>query len=142
MGNQRIFLTEEDELVIITDNGKQTKDKTEVGLHGTFEVSAKDVARLFGLINKKTLLYCSSLKIDAPYSLYPQCRELLCIIDAKENGVLQKISDKLSAKEKDLARLNMIHEGLIRENNDLKNKVKEYNKNRHWWERELKIEED
>lgn len=134
MNKQRIYLTDEDKLIIVTDNGKQEKDGITTEIKGEFIVDETTAVRLFGLINNQALLYKSVIGYEK-VSLYmpPTCCNI--IVDKKDNV------DLISQLKKEIDEQNTSYRREIRNYNQeldfLKEQIKQFNESRRWWERKL-----
>ena len=130
MSGQRIYLDEDNKLVIITDNGKTNADgtiTTTIDVDKKFVVSGEDVIKLFGLVNKTDCIfpYIKAVRVS---SYWFQTRTS-CMIITKDDAV----KDALEGNAK-------IIESYEKKIEDLKQIISRYNYTRHWWERKIKID--
>ena len=136
MNKQRIYLTDEDKLIIVTDNGRQDKDGITTEIKGEFIVDETTAVRLFGLINNQALLYKSIIACEkAALHMPPTCYNI--IVDKKDNV------DLISQLKKEIDEQNTRYRREIRNYNQeldfLKEQIKQFNESRRWWERKLVI---
>lgn len=136
MNKQRIYLTDEDKLIIVTDNGRQEKDGITTEIKGEFIVNETTAVRLFGLINNQALLYKSITAYEkAALYMPPTCYNI--IVDKKDNV------DLISQLKKEIDEQNTSYRREIRNYNQeldfLKEQIKQFNESRRWWERKLVI---
>ena len=136
MNKQRIYLTDEDKLIIVTDNGRQEKDGITTEIKGEFIVDDTTAVRLFGLINNQALLYKSITDYEkAALYMPPTCYNI--IVDKKDNV------DLISQLKKEIDEQNTSYRREIRNYNQeldfLKEQIKQFNESRRWWERKLVI---
>lgn len=138
MSEQRIYLDEDNKLVIETNNGVIKSDgETSTKISGIFTISDEDVSKLMVLLNdcsiKGGCFNLSETSGFVPVGSY--------VIMGKEerikevNDTLRKLKELKEKKQEEVK---------FRIKNGTDNKVKElinaYNNTRHWWERKIKID--
>lgn len=125
---QRIYLDENNKLVVETDNATiDGFNKTITNLNGNFTIDANDVAKLLSMINEKNMF--------SHYALYSSQTKWY-VGDANDLTHQLECEIKLrKEREKECRGLDQI----IRK---LKRKINDFNETRHWWERKIKIDEE
>ena len=104
----------EGKLVIHTDNGVFSEGVTHTEMaNRTFAISGEDLMKIYSMLND---------------------REVTCLYNCRENGYMSVVSNYMFiGKDVEKKRLMDMYIKLLYE-------VEEINKNRHWWERKIKIE--
>lgn len=136
MAKQRIYLDEDNKLVVETDNGVIKSDgATTSEIRGDFKISNKDVSKLLVLLND-CLVKGGELNLAEMSGLWPV---VSYVVMGKEefieeiNNTLRKLEEFNDKKQTEVE---------FRIKNDTDNKVKElinaYNNTRRWWERKIK----
>ena len=123
MKEQRIFLDENDKLVVETDNGRQDAGGASVKIDGDFTVSAEDVVKLLGIVN------------DVYYS-YPAIKKY----DISKNPFFREYDVYFTLMTNDFCLQRSIErcESLSQEIRELKDKIEELKRSLPWWRRILK----
>lgn len=130
---QRIYINEDDKLVIETDNGQLVGNETSTKIEGVFEVDGLDVMKIKHLIDGSEFKTCVISTRDE--NGYYSSKYFGYIVDKKEGDVFKKelntkINELIEEKRK-----------LSKEFNDkltsIFNKIKEHNS--HWYNRKIKI---
>jgi hypothetical protein len=117
---QRIYLDEDNKLVVKTDNAIiDGYNKTITSLNGKFTIDANDVAKLLSMINE-TNMYCYK-------SIF--CSEVRWFIGDEDEHTQHLDSETKLRKE------------IEKKYNKLIEKIDTFNETRHWWERKIKIDE-
>ena len=138
MSEQRIYLDEDNKLVVETDNGVIKSDGAITSeIRGDFKISNKDVSKLLALLNdclvKGGDLNLVEMLGFVPVASYVVMGKEECIEEI--NNTLRKLKEVNDKKQEEVE---------FRIKNDTDNKVKElinaYNNTRHWWERKIKID--
>ena len=149
MEEQRIFLDEDNKLVVKSNNGILHADGTaNIDIKGEFLIDAKEVAKLFGIVNDKEIAYV--YKDDLITNWYYRSRAFsLCILSKSDvNSILdeaKKDVEEYKAENNKLIKQNHALVKALIENrvsfcdcdNDTLDAIKEFNKNRRWCEREI-----
>lgn len=132
---QTVTITEDLKVIVTANNGVLKGGKESVRISGEFVMNAKSVSLLIAALEGK------NIKMMA--SGYPLFDGLIL----GEEGA-KEIANKIEEREKrcdelESKWLKAEHEACEarRERDLLKEKINEFNKTRHWWERKLKIEE-
>lgn len=137
MSEQRIYLDEDNKLVVITDNGKTNADgtiTTKIDIDKEFVVSGADVIKMFGLINKTDCVFPYIKDVRVGFGWYQT--QTSCMIITKDGVVkdaLESNAKKIESYEKEI-------EDLKNENKELFQALEKYKDTRHWWERKIKID--
>lgn len=123
MEEQRIFLDENDNLVVEANNGRQDANGASIKIEGEFTVDAEDVVKLLGIVN------------DVYYS-YPAIKKY----DISNNPFFTdyKISYTLMTNDFCLQRSIERCESLSQEVRELKDKIEELKRSLPWWRRIFK----
>lgn len=123
MEGQRIYLDENENLVVETNNGRQDASGASIKIEGDFTVSAEDVVKLLGIVN------------DTYYS-YPAIKKY----NISNNPFFTdyKISYTLMTNDFCLQRSLERNESLCQEIRELKDKIEEFKRSLPWWRRILK----
>lgn len=125
---QRIYFDENNKLVVETNNATiDGYNKTITNLNGKFTIDADEVAKLLSMINEKNMFNC--------YTLYDSQTKWF-IGDANDLTHQLECEIKLRKKREEECR------GLDQIIWELKGKINDFNKTRHWWERKFKIYEE
>lgn len=153
MAEQRIYLDNDNKLVIETDNGCTHADGTvtsNIDANKEFKVSGEDVLKLFGLVNKTECIFPYIKDVKVGYGWWS--RQCTCTIITKDGAVkeaLKGVDEKYESYEKQIKDLESQNYDLKKalENSKVDTKIDEvkqiirkYNDSRHWWERKIKID--
>ena len=123
MKEQRIFLDENDNLVVETDNGRQDASGASVKIEGDFTVSAEDVVKLLGMVNDMYYSYPAIKKYD-----------ITNIPFLREYEVFHTLMTNDFCLQRSIERC----ESLSQEVRELKDKIEELKRALPWWRRIFK----
>ena len=123
MEEQRIFLDENDNLVVETNNGRQDASGASIKIEGDFTVGAEDVVKLLGMVNDVYYSYPSIKKYDI--SNNPWFKEYEVFHTLMTNDFcLQKCVERC--------------ESLRQEVEELKDRIEVLKRSIPWWRRIFK----
>jgi ATP-dependent exoDNAse (exonuclease V) alpha subunit len=124
---QRIYLDENNKLVVNTNKGVVKERESYAIIQGKFTIGANDVAKLLSMINEKNM-----------FAFYPMYGENTKWYIGNANDLTHQLECEVQLrKEKE-------EESLIlnRKNTRLIRKIDDFNETRHCWERKFKIGEE
>lgn len=148
---QRIFLDEDNKLVIESNNGIQRDNGTTIKIKGDFIVKDSDVVKLFSIINKKDCIYSRVIECSDHNISYHHLKSELYVFDnniadliTEYNRMIDKINDEncrniVEINKKHNRELDKYKEESI-ELYRLKSAIKRFNNSRKWYERKLNID--
>jgi tRNA uridine 5-carbamoylmethylation protein Kti12 len=123
MEGQRIYLDENENLVVETNNGRQDASGASIKIEGDFTVSAEDVVKLLGIVNDTYYSYPVIKKFDISNNPF-----------FKEYEVFHTLMTNDFCLQRSLER----NESLCQEVRELKDKIEELKRSLPWWRRILK----
>ena len=126
---QRIYINEDDKLVIETDNGKIADNETSTKIEGVFDVDGLDVMKIKHLIDGSKFKTCVISTRDE--NGYYSSNYFGYIVDKKEGDVFKKELNELIEEKRKLS------EEFNDKLTSIFNKIKEHNL--HWYNRKIKI---
>lgn len=146
MAEQRIYLDEDNKLVVITDNGKTSADgtiTTKIDIDKGFVVSGEDVIKLFGLVNKTDCIFPYTKEVRVSDWWFQT--ETYCMIITKDDAVkdaLEGNAKKIESYEKEIKDLKRdLEKSKVSTNfKEVNQIISKYNNTRRWWERKIKID--
>ena len=126
---QRIYINEDDKLVIETDNGKIADNETSTKIEGVFDVDGLDVMKIKHLIDGSKFKTCVISTRDE--NGYYSSKYFGYIVDKKGGDVFKKELNELIEEKRKLS------EEFNDKLTSIFNKIKEHNL--HWYNRKIKI---
>lgn len=124
---QRIYLDENNKLVVNTNQGIVKERESYAIIQGEFTIDANDVAKLLSMINEKNMF--------AFYSMYGKDTKWY-IGDA--NDLTHQLDCEIELRKKREEECRGLDQIIWK----FKRKKDDFNETRHWWERKFKIDEE
>lgn len=152
MAENKVYLDENNKLVVTTNNGRQDSNGTTTKIEGSFSIQAEDVVKLFALVNNTDVVYPFVGYVPVTdWFFHSDFRTMIvthdgCVME-QVNNALKKIKEQ-EKTIKELRKENSTLNASLKEqkvnaasaSERVKENIEKFNNSRYWWERKISIE--
>lgn len=137
--NKRVTIDDSGILTICNDNAKWVHGDTSTNIEGDYVISAESLQRLMVMMTENPIMVCATNTGWYSHDYTPSVYNTLITTDKdiaeeveKMNIAYKKAHEELEVvkRERDLEKFKRI---------SFENKIEEFNKSRHWWQRKIAI---
>lgn len=134
---KRVNIDESGILTICNDNAKWVHGDTSTNIEGDYVISAESLKRLMVLMTENPMMVCTTHTSWYSHDYTPRVNNTLITTDKEIAEEVEKMNVAYKKAKEELEIVTRDRNWKKVENENLRKKIEEYNKSRHWWERKL-----